>query len=113
MCANSLRFISKCQLLNNLIPIHMTTPYNNAKPTLRGLVPILNPTARATLAAILLVLWGPITTPVFGQTTYTFSSTNGADIGLAASWTPTGQPSGASQDTAQWDGLTPGNLVLL
>jgi fibronectin-binding autotransporter adhesin len=52
------------------------------------------------------------TTAAFGQTIYTFSGTNGADIGLAASWTPNGQPSGGSQDTAQWDGVTPGDLVV-
>jgi fibronectin-binding autotransporter adhesin len=52
-------------------------------------------------------------TAVFGQTIYTWSGTNGGDIGLAANWTPNGQPSGASQDTAQWDGIVPGDLSLV
>lgn len=52
-------------------------------------------------------------TAVFGQNLYTWSGTNGADIGLAANWNPNGQPSGASQDTAQWDGVVAGNLTLV
>ncbi|GEM_PF-691401 len=65
------------------------------------------------LKFLILALCGAFTTvAAFGQVTYTFSSTNGADIGLAVSWTPNGLPSGASQDNAQWDGLTAGNLVL-
>src|SRR5205807_515004 len=30
----------------------------------------------------------------------------------AANWTPNGLPSGAPQDTAQWDGVVPGDLAL-
>src|SRR3989442_5058587 len=49
------------------------------------------------------------TTAVFGQTTYTWTNCAAIDIGLAADWNPNGLPSGAPQDTAQWDGVCPGD----
>ncbi len=54
------------------------------------------------------------TTAAFGQTTYIWSATNGGtDIGIATNWNPNGQPSGASEDTAEWNGTIPGNLNLV
>jgi fibronectin-binding autotransporter adhesin len=48
----------------------------------------------------------------FGQVTRTFTNSVSIDIGLANSWDPNGAPNGANQDTAQWDGVVPGNLTL-
>jgi autotransporter-associated beta strand protein len=62
----------------------------------------------------LLVLGGFIaTTTVHAQVVRTFTNTISTDIGLSSSWTPNGAPSGATQDTAQWDGIVPGNLSLV
>jgi len=52
-------------------------------------------------------------TAVFGQTTYTWTgAANGTNLATAGNWNPNGQPSGASQDTAQWDGATTTNLLI-
>jgi autotransporter-associated beta strand protein len=68
---------------------------------------------RLTILKLLIVLCSTFaTTAVFGQTTYTWTNAASIDIGLAANWDPNGAPSGANQDTAQWDGLVPGNLAL-
>ena len=52
------------------------------------------------------------TTAAFGQVVRTWTNSASIDIGLAANWSPNGAPSGATQDTAQWDGVVPGNLAL-
>jgi autotransporter-associated beta strand protein len=63
-------------------------------------------------------------TAAFGQVTYTWSGTlsggNGTNIASTNNWTTNeitlapaaSAPSGASQDTGQWDNLVPGNLVV-
>jgi len=55
------------------------------------------------------------TSAVFGQTVYTWtgvsSGGDGTNLAAAANWTPTGgPPSGATQDTGQWDGQVAGSL---
>jgi autotransporter-associated beta strand protein len=66
-----------------------------------------------TLLKLPIVLCGILaTTASFGQVTRTFTNTTSIDIGLPNSWSPNGAPNGANQDTAQWDGVVPGNLVL-
>lgn len=52
-------------------------------------------------------------TAAFGQTTLTWTGGNGTglDIGAATNWGGT-LPSTANGDTAQWDGVVPGNLFL-
>ena len=57
------------------------------------------------------------TTAVFGQVAYTWtgvsSGGDGTNIAAAGNWTPTGgPPSGATQDTAQWDNQVTGPLNL-
>src|SRR5215471_8935028 len=50
-------------------------------------------------------------TAVFGQATYTWTgAADGTNLVTAGNWDPSGQPSGASQDTAQWDGMTTTDL---
>jgi autotransporter-associated beta strand protein len=62
---------------------------------------------------ILIILCGTFaTTAVFGQVIHTWTNSAAIDIGAAANWNPNGQPSGSTQDTAQWDGVVPGNLSL-
>ena len=53
------------------------------------------------------------TTAVFGQVLYTWTG-GGDGVGLAnpTNWTPQGLPSGATQDTAEWNGVTTTNLVI-
>jgi hypothetical protein len=60
-----------------------------------------------------LVIWCSIfaTMAVFGQTTFTWTGgADGTNLATAGNWNPVGQPSGATQDTAQWDGVTTTNL---
>jgi autotransporter-associated beta strand protein len=54
------------------------------------------------------------TTAVFGQTIYTWTGAgDGTNIANAANWTPAGgPPSGATQDTGQWDNQVAGNLII-
>lgn len=48
------------------------------------------------------------------QTTYTWTGAgDGITLANAANWSPSGPPSGATQDTAQWDGVEAGNLLLV
>ncbi len=53
------------------------------------------------------------TTAVFGQATQTWNGGNGTgiDVGVASNWSGT-LPSTANGDTAQWNGIVPGNLNL-
>lgn len=75
-------------------------------------------TRLTTMLKFLIVLCSAFaTTAGFGQNTFIYTNVNNANIGLAASWTnaatgANGVPSGATQDTAQWNGVTPGNLVV-
>ena len=48
----------------------------------------------------------------FGQTIYTWTNSAGGDIATAANWNPNGQPSGATIDTAMFDGVTTGPLTV-
>jgi len=52
------------------------------------------------------------TMAVFGQTTYIWTNPVAIDIGLSTNWNPVGLPSGATQDTAEWNGVVSGNLLL-
>src|SRR6516164_2644131 len=64
-----------------------------------------------SLTSLLIVLFSTFaTTAVFGQVTYTWTNALGGDIAASTNWNPNGQPSGASIDTAQWDGQTSGPL---
>ena len=66
---------------------------------------------RLTMLKSLIILCGIFAaTAAFGQTTYTWTNQVGGDIATAANYNPNGQPSGATQDTAQWDGQTTGAL---
>ncbi len=70
---------------------------------------------RVTILKHLIILCGAIaSTAVFGQTTYTWTGAgDGTNITNPANWTPTGgPPSGATQDTAQWDNQVLGNLLI-
>ncbi len=59
------------------------------------------------LALRALILSCAFATPaVFGQATFTWTNTAGGDLATAANWNPNGKPSGATQDTGQWDGVT-------
>ncbi|MGH7953838.1 MAG: hypothetical protein ACREFE_18225, partial [Limisphaerales bacterium] len=53
-----------------------------------------------------------VTTAVFGQTTFTWTNSAGGDLAVSNNWDPNGLPSGATQDTAQWDGVATGNLTI-
>ncbi|HAO80290.1 MAG TPA: hypothetical protein DCQ92_15235 [Verrucomicrobia subdivision 3 bacterium] len=69
---------------------------------------------KLTILKFLIILCGTFaTTTVFGQVIRTWTNSASIDIGLANSWDPNGAPNGANQDTAQWDGVVPGNLSLL
>ena len=50
---------------------------------------------------------------VHGQTTYTWTNALGGNIATAANWDPNGQPSGATQDNAVFDGRTAGPLTVV
>lgn len=68
-------------------------------------------------AAIRLLIYACLllTTPaVFGQVVYTWTGAgDGSNIVTAGNWTPAGgPPSGTSQDTGQWDGVTNGNVLV-
>src|SRR5487761_2065873 len=66
---------------------------------------------RLTMLTCLIILCGIFATPaVFGQTIYTWTNQVGGNIATAANYNPNGQPSGATQDTAQFDGQTTGAL---
>ena len=53
------------------------------------------------------------TTAVFGQVLYTWSGAwDGVSLVNPTNWIPIGQPSGATQDTAEWNGLTTTNLLI-
>ena len=59
------------------------------------------------------------TTAVFGQTLYTWTgAANGTNLATAGNWTTNGVtpavslPNGATQDTAQWDNVVSGDLVI-
>lgn len=51
--------------------------------------------------------------PVSAQTTYVWTNASGSDIASSSSWNPNGQPSGATQDTAEWNGTPSGPLVVV
>src|ERR1700690_2722275 len=72
---------------------------------------------KTRLTTLLIVLCSTLlTTTVFGQTTYTWTglSTVPQIIDNSTNWTPAGgPPSPGIGDTAQWDGLTTTNLVLI
>jgi autotransporter-associated beta strand protein len=93
-------------------------PVNNQIPrlapaTAMGIKTLQLMKTRLPILKLLIVLCSTLaTTAVFGQTTYTWTNCAATDIGLAADWNPNGLPSGAPQDTAQWDGVCPGNLSL-
>lgn len=64
-----------------------------------------------TLIVTWCALWG--TSNVFGQTTYIWTAGgDGTNLADSANWNPNGLPSGASQDTAEWDGVTSTNLLI-
>jgi autotransporter-associated beta strand protein len=68
---------------------------------------------KLTILKFLIILCGTFaTTAAFGQTIYTWTNATAIDIGVGVNWNPNGQPSGSTQDTAQWDGVVPGNLAL-
>ena len=70
---------------------------------------------RLSLLRLLTVLCGAFTaTAVLGQVTYTWSGAgDGTNIATAANWSPSGgPPSGANQDTGEWNGTVAGNLAL-
>src|SRR5262249_1421019 len=53
------------------------------------------------------------TTAVFGQTTFTWiGAGDRTSLTDGNNWNPNGLPTGATQDTAQWDGVTTSNLVI-
>lgn len=67
-----------------------------------------------TLLKQLIVLGGIVaTTAANAQVVRNFTNTISTDIGLANSWDPNGAPNGANQDTAQWNGVVPGNLTMV
>src|SRR6185503_2332383 len=64
---------------------------------------------------LLIILCGAFaTTAAFGQVTYTWNgAANATNIATDGNWTPGGgPPSGAAQDTGQWDGAVAGNLTI-
>jgi autotransporter-associated beta strand protein len=69
---------------------------------------------RVAVLNFIIVLCGIFAaTAVYGQRTFTWTgAANGTNIATAGNWNPSGLPSGASQDTAQWDGVAAGNLAL-
>src|SRR5580692_9734515 len=70
---------------------------------------------RLSLLRLLTVLCGAFTaTAVLGQVTYTWTGAgDGTNIATAANWSPSGgPPSGANQDTGEWNGSEAGNLAL-
>jgi len=77
-----------------------------------GSLPLMK--TRLTMVKHLVVLCGLLaTTVVFAQTTYTWTGGgDGISLANATNWDLNGLPSGASQDTAQWDGKTTTNLVI-
>src|SRR5262249_39766321 len=65
------------------------------------------------LTILLIVSCSTFAKPLFSQTTFTWTgAANGTNLATAGNWDPSGQPSGASQDTAQWDGRTTTNLLV-
>ncbi|MGA2176888.1 MAG: autotransporter-associated beta strand repeat-containing protein [Verrucomicrobiota bacterium] len=70
---------------------------------------------RVPILKLLTILCGTLaTTAVFGQVVYTWTGAgDGTNIVTAANWSPAGgPPSGANQDTGQWDNQVPGNLII-
>ncbi len=69
---------------------------------------------RLTMLKLLIILCSAFaTTAAFGQTIYSWTgAANGTNLATAGNWDPNGLPSGATQDTAQWDGRTTTNLVI-
>ncbi len=56
---------------------------------------------------------GVAVTATFGQTTYIWTGAgDGTNLITADNWSPIGQPSGATQDTAEWDGNTATSLLI-
>jgi hypothetical protein len=54
-----------------------------------------------------------ISTSTFAQTIYTWTGAgDGTNLITTNNWNPVGQPSGSTQDTAQWDGATSSNLTI-
>lgn len=61
----------------------------------------------------LLVVSAMVATVAHGQTTYTWTNSLGGNIATAGNWDPNGQPSGATQDNAVFDGRTSGPLTVV
>ena len=74
---------------------------------------------KLTMLKLIVASCALATTAVFGQTTYTWiGSADGTNLATAGNWTTNGVnpattlPSGATADTAQWNGVTTSNLNL-
>jgi len=70
---------------------------------------------KLTILKLIVASCAVATTSAFGQVTYTWtgvsSGGDGTNLAAAANWTPTGgPPSGAAQDTGQWDNQVAGPL---
>jgi fibronectin-binding autotransporter adhesin len=66
-------------------------------------------------AKLLLVLWCGFFAGMaaWSQTTYIWTGAgDGTNLANSANWNPNGLPSGATQDTAEWNGVTTSNLVI-